>query len=101
MLAEADEKPSHEKYYNYCLDTNMFLKLIRHFVPSYRKDMHNEYKKNTRTAFHSEKEKFGFEQDIGNKTDNKIANGHAYDNAWYKEVLELRKKAGEYRVRKV
>ena len=49
--------------------------------------MHNEYKKNTRTAFHSEKEKFGFEQDIANKIDNKIANGHAYDNAWYKEVL--------------
>ncbi|CAO1442424.1 unnamed protein product [Diamesa tonsa] len=83
VLAEADEKPSHEK----------------HFVPSYRKDMHNEYKKNTRTAFHSEKEKFGFEQDIANKIDNKIANGHAYDNAWYKEVLELRKKAGEYRNR--
>ena len=24
VLAEADEKPSHEKYYNYCWTTNMF-----------------------------------------------------------------------------
>lgn len=64
-----------------------------------RKDIQNEYRKNFKSAFHSEKEKFGFEQSASNKIDNKvIANGYSYDPAWYKEVLELRKKAGEYRV---
>ena len=52
-----------------------------------------------KSAFHSEKEKFGFEQSAPNTIDNKvIANGYSYDPSWYKEVLELRKKAGEYRV---
>jgi DUF4097 and DUF4098 domain-containing protein YvlB len=61
--------------------------------------MQNEYRKNFKSAFYSEKEKYGFEQQHPSKMDNKVlANGHAYDPAWYKEVLELRKKAGEYRV---
>jgi hypothetical protein len=61
--------------------------------------MQNEYRKNFKSAFNSEKERYGFEQSGGQKNDNKvIANGHAYDPSWYKEVLELRKKAGEYRV---
>lgn len=65
----------------------------------FRKDIQNEYRKNFKSAFHSEREKYGFEQNTSNKIDNKvIANGHSYDPAWYKEVLELRKKAGEYRV---
>jgi hypothetical protein len=65
----------------------------------HRKDIQNEYRKNFKSAFHSEKEKFGFEQSASNKIDNKvIANGYSYDPSWYKEVLELRKKAGEYRV---
>jgi DUF4097 and DUF4098 domain-containing protein YvlB len=61
--------------------------------------MQNEYRKNFKSAFYSEKEKFGFEQD-GSKGDNKvIANGSVhYDPHWYKEAVELRKKAGEYRV---
>jgi len=65
-----------------------------------RKDIQNEYRKNFKSAFHSEKEKYGFEQNGSNKVvDNKvIANGYSYDPSWYKEVLELRKKAGEYRV---
>lgn len=67
---------------------------------SQRKDIQNEYRKNFKSAFHSEKEKFGFEQSAPHTIDNKvIANGYAYDPSWYKEVLELRKKAGEYRVR--
>ncbi|CRL06324.1 CLUMA_CG019110, isoform B [Clunio marinus] len=65
-----------------------------------KKDIQNEYRKNFKSAFHSEKEKFGFEQDASNKVDNKVvANGCAYDPSWYKEVIELRKKAGEYRNR--
>lgn len=65
----------------------------------FRKDIQNEYRKNFKSAFYSEKEKYGFEQDPS-KGDNKvIANGSAhYDPTWYKEVVELRKKAGEYRV---
>lgn len=64
-----------------------------------RKDIQNEYRKNFKSAFQSDKEKYGFEQQTSNKTDNKvISNGYTYDPAWYKEVLELRKKAGEYRV---
>ncbi|XP_050083285.1 uncharacterized protein LOC126569918 isoform X2 [Anopheles aquasalis] len=46
-------------------------------------------------ALREEKEKFGFEPEAG-------SHGQAnsgIDNAWYKEVLELRKKAGEYRNR--
>ncbi|XP_055623141.1 serine/threonine-protein kinase pakA isoform X2 [Toxorhynchites rutilus septentrionalis] len=44
-------------------------------------------------ATKTEKERFGFEPDGGNR-------GNAdMDTAWYKEVLELRKKAGEYRNR--
>lgn len=71
----------------------------RSFLYANRKDIQNEYRKNFKSAFHSEKEKFGFEQSVSNKTDNKvIANGYSYDPSWYKEVLELRKKAGEYRV---
>ena len=66
----------------------------------FRKDIQNEYRKNFKSAFYSEKEKFGFEQDASNKLDNKvISNGSSnYDPSWYKEVIELRKKAGEYRV---
>lgn len=47
-------------------------------------------------AFKSEKERYGFEpeQDGGAA----LRNSAAMDSAWYKEVLELRKKAGEYRV---
>jgi len=67
-----------------------------------RKDIQNEYRKNFKSAFYSEKEKYGFEQqqNASNKIDNKVvaSNGYAYDPSWYKEVLELRKKAGEYRV---
>lgn len=66
---------------------------------SNRKDIQNEYRKNFKSAFQSDKEKYGFEHQASNKIDNKvIANGYSYDPAWYKEVLELRKKAGEYRV---
>jgi hypothetical protein len=66
---------------------------------SYRKDIQNEYRKNYKSAHHSEKESFGFEQQAS-KIDNKMWNGSAahYDAAWYKEVVELRKKAGEYKV---
>ncbi|KAG5673605.1 hypothetical protein PVAND_003636 [Polypedilum vanderplanki] len=64
-----------------------------------KKDMQNEYRKNFKSAFYSEKEKFGFEQNASNIDNKVIANGNAYDPSWYKEVLELRKKAGEYRNR--
>ncbi len=68
------------------------------FRSHFRKDIQNEYRKNFKSAFHSEKGNFGFEQN-GLKGDNKvISNGSSYDPAWYKEVVELRKKAGEYRV---
>ncbi|XP_035773672.1 proteoglycan 4-like isoform X1 [Anopheles albimanus] len=46
-------------------------------------------------ALREEKEKFGFEPEAGSQGQ---ANS-GIDNAWYKEVLELRKKAGEYRNR--
>lgn len=71
----------------------------KQFFNSFRKDIQNEYRKNFKSAFHSEKEKFGFEHEIQNKVDNKVvSNGSTYDPSWYKEVIELRKKAGEYRV---
>lgn len=52
---------------------------------------------------HSEKEKYGFSADKAEyttKTDNKVmANGYGiHGDSWFKEVLELRKKAGEYKV---
>lgn len=76
-----------------------WISFINHRNYLRRKDIQNEYRKNFKSAFQSEKEKFGFEQNGSNKIDNKvIANGYSYDPAWYKEVLELRKKAGEYRV---
>lgn len=47
-------------------------------------------------ALRVEKEKFGFEPEAGDVSRAQANSG--IDNAWYKEVLELRKKAGEYRV---
>jgi Nuclear protein MDM1 len=46
-----------------------------------------------------DKEKFGFEPEKPSR-DNKLANGGipGYDKTWYKEVVELRKKAGQYKV---
>lgn len=52
----------------------------------------------------SDKENFGFVPDATQtgqpRIDNKlIANGYGrHGDAWYKEVIELRKKAGEYKV---
>ncbi|XP_053680006.1 mucin-5AC [Anopheles nili] len=48
-------------------------------------------------ALRVEKEKFGFEPEAGDGPRAQTNSG--IDNAWYKEVLELRKKAGEYRNR--
>ncbi|XP_035898848.1 nascent polypeptide-associated complex subunit alpha, muscle-specific form isoform X3 [Anopheles stephensi] len=48
-------------------------------------------------ALRVEKEKFGFEPEAGDGSRAQASSG--IDNAWYKEVLELRKKAGEYRNR--
>uniref|UniRef100_A0A182P434 Nuclear protein MDM1 n=1 Tax=Anopheles epiroticus TaxID=199890 RepID=A0A182P434_9DIPT len=48
-------------------------------------------------ALRVEKEKFGFEPEAGDASRAQANSG--IDNAWYKEVLELRKKAGEYRNR--
>ncbi|XP_052866169.1 serine/arginine repetitive matrix protein 1 [Anopheles cruzii] len=48
-------------------------------------------------ALRIEKEKFGFEPEGGERARAQANSG--IDNAWYKEVLELRKKAGEYRNR--
>jgi hypothetical protein len=50
-----------------------------------------------------DKEKFGFEPEKSNRLDNKLANGGipGYDKTWYKEVIELRKKAGQYKVRTI
>uniref|UniRef100_A0A182NG27 Nuclear protein MDM1 n=1 Tax=Anopheles dirus TaxID=7168 RepID=A0A182NG27_9DIPT len=48
-------------------------------------------------ALRVEKEKFGFEPEAGDGSRAQANSG--IDNAWYKEVLELRKKAGEYRNR--
>lgn len=74
---------------------------IKGFIFYHRKDIQNEYRKNFKSAFRSEKENFGFEQTNKDRVDSKIveSNHSSYDPAWYKEALELRKKAGEYRVR--
>ncbi|XP_049285659.1 uncharacterized protein LOC125764944 isoform X5 [Anopheles funestus] len=48
-------------------------------------------------ALRVEKEKFGFEPEANDASRAQASSG--IDNAWYKEVLELRKKAGEYRNR--
>lgn len=48
-------------------------------------------------AYRTEKEKFGFEPELDGGVDGRA---HiASDSTWYKEVIELRKKAGEYRNR--
>ncbi|XP_055847451.1 uncharacterized protein LOC129913063 isoform X13 [Episyrphus balteatus] len=75
-------------------------KSIRPFSQTQDRDVH----------FTTKKENFGFEQqkkepfftdEIDNK--NVIANGHAgpplITDEWYKDVVELRKKAGEYKCR--
>ncbi|XP_065074931.1 uncharacterized protein LOC135698743 isoform X10 [Ochlerotatus camptorhynchus] len=48
-------------------------------------------------AYKSEKERYGFEPEADGGA--ALRNSAAMDSAWYKEVLELRKKAGEYRNR--
>ena len=53
---------------------------------------------------HTEKENFGFSADnkTMDKVDNKaMTNGHAEPIGWFKDVVELRKKAGEYKVRTI
>lgn len=49
---------------------------------------------------HTEKENFGFATDAENKIDNKtLVNGGHVAQTWYRDVVELRKKAEEYKVR--
>ncbi|XP_055534383.1 uncharacterized protein LOC129723484 isoform X6 [Wyeomyia smithii] len=48
-------------------------------------------------AYKTEKEKFGFEPELDGGSGMRV--NAAADCTWYKEVLELRKKAGEYRNR--
>lgn len=48
---------------------------------------------------HTEKENFGFADDGVNKSDNKtVMNGGSHSIHWYRDVVELRKKAEQYRV---
>lgn len=47
-------------------------------------------------AYRSDKEKFGFEPELDGGGDGRAHAGS--DSTWYKEVIELRKKAGEYKV---
>lgn len=49
---------------------------------------------------HTEKENFGFAGDNANKIDNKtlVNGGHEKAQTWYRDVVELRKKAEEYKV---
>lgn len=48
---------------------------------------------------HTEKENFGFAGSGENKIDNKtLVNGGHVAQTWYRDVVELRKKAEEYRV---
>lgn len=48
---------------------------------------------------HTEKENFGFADDGVNKSDNKtVMNGGGHSIHWYRDVVELRKKAEQYRV---
>lgn len=49
------------------------------------------------SAHCSDKEKYGFSVDKSKQSDNKVCNG-GLDETWYKEVIALRKKAGEYKV---
>ncbi|XP_038105854.1 mucin-5AC isoform X3 [Culex quinquefasciatus] len=48
-------------------------------------------------AYRSDKEKFGFEPELDAGGDGRAHAGS--DSTWYKEVIELRKKAGEYKSR--
>ncbi|XP_039446256.1 nascent polypeptide-associated complex subunit alpha, muscle-specific form-like isoform X7 [Culex pipiens pallens] len=48
-------------------------------------------------AYRSDKEKFGFEPELDGGGDGRAHAGS--DSTWYKEVIELRKKAGEYKSR--
>lgn len=50
---------------------------------------------------HTEKENFGFTADNSNKIDNKtlVNGGPLSAQLWYRDVVELRKKAEEYKVR--
>lgn len=62
-----------------------------------------EFKKGNRdrpmsSAHCSDKEKYGFSVDKSKQSDNKVCNG-GLDETWYKEVIALRKKAGEYKVK--
>lgn len=61
----------------------------------------SQYGDQKHRAGYTEKENYGFAADKIDKVDNKaLTNGHADPNAvsWYKDVIELRKKAGEYKV---
>lgn len=48
----------------------------------------------------TERENFGFTADNENKIDNKtlVNGGHGGQTMWYRDVVELRKKAEEYKV---
>lgn len=61
----------------------------------------SQYGDQRHKAGHTEKENYGFAADKVDKADNKaLMNGHADAGqvSWYKDVIELRKKAGEYKV---
>ncbi|XP_055923255.1 proteoglycan 4 isoform X10 [Eupeodes corollae] len=87
-----DKKPSENQ-------TNIVeKKSVRPFSQPFNQDRNNH--------FLTKKENFGFEYQKNEKLlvdedDNKqaLVNGHARPDEWYKEVVELRKKAGEYKCR--
>lgn len=61
----------------------------------------SQYGDQRHKAGHTEKENYGFAADKVDKADNKaLVNGHADAGqvSWYRDVIELRKKAGEYKV---
>lgn len=46
----------------------------------------------------TEKENFGFTADNDNRIDNKTLSNGGHVQLWYRDVVELRKKAEEYKV---
>lgn len=46
----------------------------------------------------TEKENFGFTADNDNRIDNKMLSNGGHVQLWYRDVVELRKKAEEYKV---
>lgn len=97
--------------YSFLLDNNLSASELEPLVNNKtiheddkKEEIKTEYKKNFRpfSQYDYAEGKFTNKKDVGNEdvpdTNQNIMDGNLNKESWYKEVVELRKKAGEYKV---